>query len=153
MADITQYPWETKQVPQDRDYLAPNGSEMQLLPEVGGGDPSYCTLPVGGVSKAVSHRTVDEIRCFVFGKGHVWPKRGCQKSAGEAAPGSCLTIPCATTFRFRNTGDESLCDCDHPGMARTVEGCRRRGALELASRLCSENSLVTRETWRQWLVF
>jgi hypothetical protein len=38
--------WATAQLPTDYDYLAPDGSEIRLLPEVGGEGLAHCTLPV-----------------------------------------------------------------------------------------------------------
>ena len=103
------YLWATAQLPQDYDYLAPDGSDIRLLPEVGGGGMSHCTLPDGGVSTAVYHRTVDEIWYFISGSGEVWRKKGKQDAVDEVGAGSCLNIPCGTSFQFRNTGNVPLC--------------------------------------------
>jgi mannose-6-phosphate isomerase-like protein (cupin superfamily) len=108
LSAATEYLWVTAQLPEEYDYLAPDGSEIRLLPEVGGGGLSHCTLPVGGVSKAVYHRTVDEIWYFISGAGEVWRKRGRQESVRQVGPGSCLNIPCGTSFQFRNVGGEPL---------------------------------------------
>jgi hypothetical protein len=40
----------------DADYLAPDGSEIRLLPAMKGGGLCHCTLPVGRTSSPVAHR-------------------------------------------------------------------------------------------------
>jgi hypothetical protein len=50
--------FETTQLPIEPSYIAPDGSEIRLLPNVRGGGLSHCTLPAGAVSQAVKHKTV-----------------------------------------------------------------------------------------------
>ncbi len=109
VAEERQYPWATAQLPEDYDYLAPDGSEIRRLAEVEGGGLCHCTLPKGAVSKATSHKTVDELWYFLAGKGEVWRKRGRRELVVEATPGLSISIPCTTSFQFRNTGDDPLC--------------------------------------------
>lgn len=101
--------WATVQLPKDNDYLAPDHSEIRLLPDVNGGGMSHCTLPVDSVSRAVYHKTVDEIWYFISGSGEVWRKDGQEEAVDLVSPGTCLSIPCGTRFQFRNTGSEPLC--------------------------------------------
>lgn len=109
MTEMQTYLWATVQLPKDYDYLAPDGSEIRLLPEVGGGGLAHCRLPVGGVSSAVCHQTVDEIWYFISGTGELWRQRGKQKEVRQVEQGTCLTITFGTSFQFRNIGDEPLC--------------------------------------------
>lgn len=116
MKTNSDYLWVTTQIYDEKgkivpyDYLAPDGSEIRLLPEVGGGGLCHCTLPVGKVSKAVSHKTVDEIWYFLSGKGQVWRKRSERnESVVDVSRGTSINIPFSTQFQFRNTGDEPLC--------------------------------------------
>jgi mannose-6-phosphate isomerase-like protein (cupin superfamily) len=102
-------PWATAHLGEHCDYLAPDGSEIRLLPEVGGGGLCHCTLPPARVSKAVRHKTVNEIWYFISGKGQVWRKQGESEAVDEVRQGTSLTIPCTTLFQVRNIGDESLC--------------------------------------------
>jgi mannose-6-phosphate isomerase-like protein (cupin superfamily) len=102
------YKWTTKSLPKDHDYLAPDTSEIRLLPNVGGGGLCHCTLPPGTVSNPVYHKTVEEIWYSISGKGQVWRKDGEQEEITEVQPGLCLTIPTGTRFQFRNTGGEPL---------------------------------------------
>lgn len=108
MTKAQPYRWVTAQLSKDYDYLAPDGSEIRLLPEVGGGGLSHCTLPVNSISATVYHKTVDEIWYFISGSGEVWRKRGRQEAVDTVNPGTCLNIPCGTSFQFRTTGSEPL---------------------------------------------
>ena len=66
------------------------------------------TLAPGAVSRAVAHRTVEEIWCIVAGRGRLWRKGGDAEEVTDLAPGLSLTIPAGTAFQFRNEGDEAL---------------------------------------------
>lgn len=48
---------------------APDGSEVRVLCRVGRGSMAHFTLSPGAVSRAVAHRTVEEVWCFVSGRG------------------------------------------------------------------------------------
>ncbi len=90
------------------DYNAPDGSEIRLLPQVRGAGLAHCTLPPGQTTKAVRHRTVDEIWYVLQGAGQVWRKLGDDESVVNVLPGTALTIPVTTHFQFRNTSTEPL---------------------------------------------
>lgn len=98
----------TKELGSEYDYLAPDGSEIRLLPTLNGGGLAHCTLPVGGVSAAVSHRTVEEIWYFLSGEGEVWRKLGQDEEVTNVRAGISVTIPLGAHFQFRNTGTEPL---------------------------------------------
>ena len=59
-------------------------------------------------SKAVTHRTVEEIWYFVSGRGQVWRKQNEHATVVDVYPGVSLTIPSGTQFQFRSFGDEPL---------------------------------------------
>lgn len=99
---------ETIVLPERPDYLAPDGSEIQLLPTMRGGGLAHCTLPPGGVSKPVYHRTVEEIWYCIEGDGKVWRRQDEREEVTSFSTGVSLTIPTGTHFRFRNTGDTPL---------------------------------------------
>jgi mannose-6-phosphate isomerase-like protein (cupin superfamily) len=91
------------------DTLAPDGSEIRLLVAHAGCSMVEVSLPAGGVSIPVRHRTVQEIWYFLDGEGEVWR----QSPEGEAltvrvTAGSALTIPLGCRFQFRNTGADEL---------------------------------------------
>ena len=92
----------------DEFVSAPDGSEIRLLHELRGGGLSECTLPPGGVSAAVTHRTIEEIWLFTEGSGQVWRKQGDRESVTDVSPGVSLTIPLGTHFQFRNMGEWPL---------------------------------------------
>lgn len=91
------------------DTLAPDGSEIRFLGVVRGGSMVHCTLPLGGVTRAISHRTVEEIWHFLSGQGQVWRRFGDIEHVSDVGPGMSLTIPLGVAFQFRTTGDEPLC--------------------------------------------
>lgn len=93
----------------DANYLAPDGSEIRLLPTMKGGGLCHCTLPVGKTSSPVAHRQVEEIWYVVSGEGDIWRKSSSTEETVHVVGGSSLTIPPRTAFQFRNTGDSPLC--------------------------------------------
>ena len=104
MNDRNEPEFETGTLAGDPDTMAPDGSEIRLLPVLSGGSMVHCTLPAGGVSKAVAHRSVQEIWYFLAGSGEVWRKRGNREEMVTVEPESTLTIPLGTHFQFRNLG-------------------------------------------------
>ena len=99
---------QTKQLPEDYDTLAPDGSEIRILAATGGGSMVHCSLPPGQTSLAVAHRTVEEVWYFLAGRGEVWRKLGEREEVVEVSPGASLSIPLGAHFQFRNTGDTPL---------------------------------------------
>jgi mannose-6-phosphate isomerase-like protein (cupin superfamily) len=97
----------TATVPQDC-VIAPDGSEVRPLLELPRGGLSQCTLPAGGASRAVRHRTIEEIWFFSYGRGEVWRKLGEREEVVPVGSGVCLSIPTGAHFQFRNTGDGPL---------------------------------------------
>jgi mannose-6-phosphate isomerase-like protein (cupin superfamily) len=78
--------FETKQLPAAADAVAPDGSEVRVLLSLAGGSMAHFELPPGRTSKAVAHRTVDEIWFVLSGRGEMWraqdeqPNRSCRSS-------------------------------------------------------------------------
>jgi len=91
------------------DYLAPDGSEIRLLAKVNAGGLCHCSLPVGKVSAAVKHKTVEEIWYFLSGEGEMWQKEVNNNKPFGIKKGDSLNIPVGNSFQFRNTGNEPLC--------------------------------------------
>ena len=90
------------------DYVAPDGSEIRLLPQVRGGGFAHCTLPQGKTSLAVCHKTVEEIWFFLTGKGEVWRRLSDKEITISVSARDCLTIPTGCHFQFRNCGTQPL---------------------------------------------
>lgn len=100
--------FETLDLPADYSYIAPDGSEIRLLPTMKGGGLCHVTLLPFAVSKAVSHKSVEEIWYFIQGKGQVWRKNGTKNEIVEVKSGTSITIPPQTSFQFKNTGNQPL---------------------------------------------
>jgi mannose-6-phosphate isomerase-like protein (cupin superfamily) len=93
---------QTKRLPPRYDCLAPDGSEIRLLAASGRGSCVHCTLAPGAVSRAVAHRSVEEIWYCVAGRGEMWRKLDGVEETVEVSAGVSLTIPCGAHFQFRN---------------------------------------------------
>lgn len=100
--------FETRLTPEKVDAIAPDGSEIRLLATVDSGSMVQATLPLGAVSLAVTHKTVEEVWYFLEGEGQVWRKQGDREDVTEVRPGLSLSIPLGTHFQFRNTGKSPL---------------------------------------------
>jgi mannose-6-phosphate isomerase-like protein (cupin superfamily) len=88
-------------LPVNHDVLAPDGSQVRLLPTLAAGGMAHFRLQAGQVSRAVRHRTVEEIWYILDGQGEIWRSLGGQEAVTELSPGMCLTIPAGTEFQFR----------------------------------------------------
>lgn len=102
--------FETKQLPDTYEYLAPDQSEIVELTKTTNGSTAHCRLRPGLTSIAVAHRTIDEIWFFIKGEGEVWRKnvKTGSNSVTKVSAGTSLTIPLGTHFQFRNIGNEDL---------------------------------------------
>jgi mannose-6-phosphate isomerase-like protein (cupin superfamily) len=101
--------FETRRLPAEPDACAPDGAEVRLLGRLAGGSMAHFRLAAGQVSRAVTHRTVEEIWYVVAGNGEMW--RQSDDGAEELTrlgPGVALTIPLGTTFQFRADGTVAL---------------------------------------------
>ena len=100
--------FSTKHLPSQRDTVAPDGSDVRLLLGVKEGGMIHFELAPNRISKAVTHRTVEEIWYFVAGRGQVWRKQNGHAAVVDVYPGVSLTIPLGTQFQFRSFGSEPL---------------------------------------------
>ena len=90
------------------DVTAPDGSEVRILAATTRGSMAQFTLPPGSVSKAVAHRTVEEVWLVTHGTGRMWRRLGEAEVLAELRPGISVAIPVGAHFQFRNDGDEPL---------------------------------------------
>jgi mannose-6-phosphate isomerase-like protein (cupin superfamily) len=67
--------FDTRRIAEAPDAIAPDGSEVRLLGVLPRGSMAAFRLAPGAVSKAVAHRTVEEIWYFIAGQGDVAPAR------------------------------------------------------------------------------
>ena len=100
--------FETRQLSRAPDVLAPDGSEVRILCAAAHGSMAQFRLPAGAVSRAVAHRTVEEVWCFLSGRGRIWRRLGDHEAVVAVRPGTSITIPVGTRFQFRADGSAPL---------------------------------------------
>ena len=122
--------FRTRQISGIPDAIAPDGSEVRLLCQTERGSMAQFALPPKAVSRAVAHRTVEEVWCCVSGHGRMWRRLGDQDEITELGPGTSVSLPVGTHFQFRCDGDQPLVAIGvtmptWPGNAEAyaVEGC------------------------------
>ena len=98
----------TKMLAPEVDAIAPDGCEVRILAQTPRGSMAHFALGPGQVSRAVAHRTVEEVWYFLAGRGRMWRRYGDEESIVEVAPGVSLSIPLGTRFQLRNDGAEPL---------------------------------------------
>lgn len=98
----------TKPLPMLPDATALDGSDVRVLLSLAGGGMAHFELAPGQTSKAVTHRTVEEIWFFTAGRGQMWREQGGESEIVDVFPGVCLTIPLGTHFQFRSVDGEAL---------------------------------------------
>lgn len=98
----------TTQLSAEYDVLAPDGSEIRLLPQLRGGSMAHAKLLPGQVSLPVAHKTVEEIWYVLAGTGEIWRKSEDSEAITTLAPGVAITIPLGTHFQFRNISNAPL---------------------------------------------
>ena len=101
-------PFSTLALAEAIQVTAPDGSDVRVLPALAGGSMAHFTLAPGAVSRAVAHRTVEEIWFVVAGEGEMWRRAGGVEDVALLAPGVALTIPLGSHFQFRCLGDAPL---------------------------------------------
>jgi mannose-6-phosphate isomerase-like protein (cupin superfamily) len=84
--------------------IAPDGSHVRLLLQLGSGSMAHFEFGPAQTGFAVAHRTVEEIWYFIAGKGEMWRKQGDREEIVSVEAGVCITIPLGTTFQFRSFG-------------------------------------------------
>ena len=100
--------FSTAKLPLKPDVIAPDGAGVRILLSLEGGSMAHFELLPGQSSKAVAHRTVEEIWYIVSGQGEMWRRKGDRDETVALEPGLCLTIPVGTQFQYRSTGPEAL---------------------------------------------
>jgi len=97
-----------KRLPEEPDAIAPDGSEVRLLASTSRGSMAHFQLAPGETSRAVTHRTVEEVWYFLGGHGEMWRLSGEDEQVDEVSEGVSIDIPVGTHFQFRALGDEPL---------------------------------------------
>jgi len=91
----------TMRLPATPDAVAPDGSDVRVLLQLGRGGMAHFELAPGRVSRAVAHHHVEEIWYIVGGYGQMWRRQGAREETVPLEPGTCLSIPAGTHFQFR----------------------------------------------------
>ena len=98
-----------KRLKVERDYLAPDDSEIRLLADgIKNGNMAHVLLPPGQTSTAVKHKTIEELWYVIEGNGEMWRKLNESERIDFLFPGASLAIPTGASFQFRNIGDKPL---------------------------------------------
>jgi mannose-6-phosphate isomerase-like protein (cupin superfamily) len=90
------------------DVIAPDGCEVRILAQSTRGSMAHFTLAPGETSRAVAHRTVEEVWYFLSGEGRMWRRFEGREETVEVAPGVSLSIPLGAAFQMRSDGDAPL---------------------------------------------
>jgi mannose-6-phosphate isomerase-like protein (cupin superfamily) len=90
------------------DVIAPDGCEVRLLATTSRGSMAHFALAPGQVSRAVVHRTVEEVWYFLGGSGRMWRRFADEEKITPVRPGVSLAIPTGASFQLRNDGHEPL---------------------------------------------
>ena len=96
--------FDTIHLPGTRDVVAPDGSDVRILLQLGRGGMAHFELAAGRVSRAVAHHSVDEIWYILRGQGQMWRRQAEREETVPLEPGTCVSSPVGTHFQFRSTG-------------------------------------------------
>ncbi|WP_246777116.1 cupin domain-containing protein [Microvirga sp. VF16] len=66
------------------------------------------TLPPHAVSKAMAHRTAEEVWYFASGRGQMWRRLHDREEVVDVEPGVAISIPVGTHFQFRSVSHGPL---------------------------------------------
>jgi mannose-6-phosphate isomerase-like protein (cupin superfamily) len=105
-ADMDQF--STTSLSSKPDAIAPDGSEVRLLSRTDRGSMAHFALAPHAVSRAVAHKTVEEVWYVLRGNGRMWRRLGTAETTVQLAPGTSIGIPTGAHFQFRNDGREPL---------------------------------------------
>ena len=93
--------FDTRQLPDAPDAVAPDGSEVRVLLQLGRGSMAHFELGAGQISRPVAHHSVDEIWYILQGRGQMWRRQAQRQETVLLYAGTCVSIPAGTHFQFR----------------------------------------------------
>jgi mannose-6-phosphate isomerase-like protein (cupin superfamily) len=93
--------YDTRQLPVAPDAVAPDGSDVRELLQLGRGSMAHFELGPGQVSRPVAHHSVDEIWYILDGHGQMWRRQAQRQETVPLCAGTCVSIPAGTHFQFR----------------------------------------------------
>jgi mannose-6-phosphate isomerase-like protein (cupin superfamily) len=100
--------FDTMPLPGGRDAVAPDGSDVRVLLQLGRGSMAHFELGAGRVSRPVAHHSVDEIWYILHGHGQMWRRQDQRQEIVSLSTGICVSIPAGTHFQFRADGSGPL---------------------------------------------
>ena len=115
--------FETMSLADAPQVVAPDGSDVRILPSLAGGSMAHFTLAPGVTSGAVTHRTVEEIWFVVSGRGEMWRASADREEIVELEPDVALTIPRGYSLPVPCVREWSA---DHRGRDHAAVAGRRR---------------------------
>ncbi len=93
------------------DAIAPDGSEIYFrVVDAGRASLVEVVLRSGRTTRAVRHRTVEEVWYFLAGSGEVWLRSpdAATSEVRSVGTGDVVVIPTGWDFQFRASGDAAL---------------------------------------------
>jgi mannose-6-phosphate isomerase-like protein (cupin superfamily) len=87
---------------------APDGSTVRVLVASARGSMARFELETGRTTRAVRHRTVEELWTVVEGRGELWRRTMEGESVVTLEPGVGVVMPVGTSFQFRSLGPGTL---------------------------------------------
>ena len=98
----------TTRIPANATEIAPDGSAVRVLLGVAGGSMAHFELAAGETSRAISHKSVEEIWLVLSGAGELWRKQAAREEIVTLSPGVCVSLPRTTHFQFRASQSEDV---------------------------------------------
>ena len=92
----------------DFDALAPDGSQIHPLARGERASLCQCVLPPHTTSRAIQHKSVEEIWWILSGAAQVWREGFNDGKPIDVNAGTSLVIPPQTAFQYRNISATSL---------------------------------------------
>ena len=101
--------FETMTLPIQPDVRAPDDSQVRILLRLDPGSMAHFRLESGQISKAVTHRRVDELWYVVSGLGEMWRSQGGDSEVVQLSEGLLREYSGRNLVSVRCTGEEPLC--------------------------------------------
>ena len=98
----------TVRLPAQPTETAPDGSAVRVLLGLTGGTMAHFELPAGATSRAVTHRTVEEVWFVLSGRGELWRKQSAREEVVVLEPEVCVTLPHGTHFQLRASQTDAV---------------------------------------------
>jgi mannose-6-phosphate isomerase-like protein (cupin superfamily) len=98
----------SESLPANRVEIAPDGSIVRALTRTQRASVIHCMLAPGAISRAVRHRSVEEIWYCLRGSGELWRSNAGRSCSDALVPGALHTIEAGTCFQFRCDSGDAL---------------------------------------------